>query len=129
MQWGAHGQLNGQDGVGVPVADAITSAIEGSNVVARRHSSHKVRRWRGSTDEVRRVIEVGLNRRLLLGIRRILLLLGKRRRRELGWCLLLLMLDRLLLLLLRRRGRGRLDLLVVARVGSRRWAQGQVHLL
>lgn len=126
MQWGAHGQLNSQNRIGIPMADAIASSIKGANIIGRRDSPNKVGRWRRSTGLGR----CRLDRRLLLGIRSILLLLRERRRSKLRRRLLLLLLLQLMLLyLLRRWRRMYLLLLVVARVGSRCWTHGQVELL
>ena len=41
-QWTPHGQLNGDYGVAIPVADAIAAPIECSNIILRRHHASKV---------------------------------------------------------------------------------------
>lgn len=63
LQRTAHGQLDGEDGVAVPVTDTVTPAVEGADVVDGRRGSNEVCRGRRAPNEVGRIARV--DRRLL----------------------------------------------------------------
>lgn len=54
----ANGELDGDDGVGVAVADAVGAAVEGADVVDGGARSDEVVLWRGAARSLRRAAGV-----------------------------------------------------------------------
>ena len=118
----AYGQLHGQDGVAVPVADAIAPAIERADIVLGRHRTGEMARVRSSSGHlVRRIgIEWGASRRRISCCAGMAADLTAGRRMVLGLVILLL----LVLVLLRML---RLLVGLIARWASVSWRKGMLR--
>ena len=120
----AYGQLHGQDGVAISVADAIAPAIERADIVLGRHPTGEVARGRSPSGHlVRRIrIERSARRRHVACCAGMTADLAARRRIVLGLVILLLLVLLMLVLLRMLRLLGGL----IARGASVGWRKGML---